>query len=132
MAEQVKNFSDYDSSILVKSSIDTVKTVDDTIEISGWSFAENMDTTQQKVYLSITGSEGMTNTYTTMRNGRPDVGTAFKNDAYSNSGFYTEIPTQGFKNGEYTIRLYVKVNGKIAASQESVYIINETGIQKKS
>lgn len=98
----------------VNSSIDKFEVMeDDSINIIGWAFLNEKDCLNQKVYLEITDSGGITVTYNTKLMERRDVGDVFKSSKYNQSGFSALIPSGDLEKGEATIRIYIENNGTI-------------------
>ena len=76
------------------------------------------------MYLELTDPEGMKTVFATTAGIRDDVGEAYSDTRYSQSGFGITIPEKQLSNDRYTIRLLVENQGKVWASVEYELIKN--------
>lgn len=106
------------------SHIDSATITEDSISIWGWAFKEDMLSDTQSVYLELTDPEGMKTVFATTAGIRDDVGEAYSDTRYSQSGFGITIPEKQLSNDRYTIRLLVENQGKVWASVEYELIKN--------
>jgi len=106
-----------------RCSIDSISiTPDKCMEINGWSFIEGLDTTNQRVYIRLTSKEGYNVVYNTQTVSRPDVGTAYKDDIYSNSGFKFILSEDKIPDGNLYIEVLIENDRKVyQASQKYIY-----------
>lgn len=79
----------------IKSCIDVCEASADYFEISGWCFAEDMDCTQQSVYISLEGVGDFRAGQMT----RGEVGAGFCNKLYTMSGFSGRVPVSDIPQG---------------------------------
>ena len=111
---------------LVYSVVDKVSGSDSTLEIVGWGFIENMDCSQQTVYVKLdNGTESRT--YTTEQKTRSDVAKSYKNEQYAASGYRAEIPLKQLGAGSYQLELFVKNGDTIASAIKGTVQIAEDG-----
>jgi len=83
------------------------------LEISGWAFVEGLDATNQSVYVRLKYDDGTKMTYDTLSISRPDVGTAFNNELYNNSGFRAKIPADKVQDENVKIEILISNGGYI-------------------
>ena len=111
---------------LVYSSVDLVSNNNTMLEIVGWGFIENMDCSQQTVYVKLdNGTES--ETYTTEQKTRSDVAESYKNEQYAASGYSAEIPLEQLGAGSYQLELFVKNGDTIASAIKGTVQIAEDG-----
>lgn len=102
-----------------KSSLDSANiTAEGYLQIVGWSFVDGFDTTNQSVYIRLSNEDGTTATYNTQSVSRPDVGKAYKNDIYNESGFKAVIPIDMLPAGDIKIEILVENDGNIYKAQK--------------
>ncbi len=116
--ELVKNFNE-NLNIIQSYNIDVFNKllIDDYyyLDISGWIFLEDLDTSNQKVFLEFITEQGK-KTYKLDSLIRKDVSQSYNNKKYINSGFKGKIPINDASYYNYEIRIIV-VNGEnISAS----------------
>lgn len=109
---------------LVYSSVDLVSNNNTMLEIVGWGFIENMDCSQQTVYVKLNGGTG-SGTYTTEQKIRSDVAEGYKNEQYAASGYSAEIPLKQLGAGSYQLELFVKNGDTIASAIKGTVRIAE-------
>lgn len=110
----------------VQSSIDIV-TMNSSkkLEIKGWAFIEGIDTLNQIIYVRLTNSVGESFVYDTKAVFRKDVGIAYNNSLYDNSGFEAVIGEEVSGNGEYIVEILIKNDGKVYLSSKTYKLILE-------
>lgn len=112
----------------VESAIDSASVTEDGFRVIGWAFVPDLDTANQSVYVRLTFDDGTKVTYDTQNISRPDVGIAYENDLYNNSGFMAVIPGDKLKGGGIKIEILVKNEGNVYLSSSSYrFSNNETG-----
>ena len=112
----------------VESAIDSASVTEDSFRVIGWAFVPDLDTANQSVYVRLTFDDGTKVTYDTQNISRPDVGIAYENDLYNNSGFMAVIPGDKLKGGGIKIEILVKNEGNVYLSSSSYrFSNNETG-----
>ena len=107
------NISTHVEHLKAKSNLDSAITAEGYLQINGWSFVDGFDTASQSVYIRLSNEDGTTATYSTQSLSRPDVGTAYKNDLYNNSGFKAVIPEAEVPDGDIKIEVLVENGGNI-------------------
>lgn len=112
--------------ILTYHSVDVVSAVDSTVEITGWALLEDVDSSQQEVYLQLTDSSG-SKTYTTEQKTRTDVAEAYENELYTQSGYTAKIPMDQLETGSYDLEIFVKSDSRIASIAKGTIQLLEDG-----
>ncbi len=101
----------------VEFYIDTVSIIDENhLRISGWTFLTGHDTSDQTVYVQVSDLKGNTKAYSTLSVFRDDVGNAYKDKKYSNSGFEAIIPIEKFYDGDLLIEVIIKKDQNVYTS----------------
>lgn len=102
-----------------RSTIDSVSITDEgCLKIVGWAFIDGLETADQSVYVRLLSEDGTTATYNTQSVSRPDVGKAYKNDIYNESGFKAVIPIDMLPAGDIKIEILVENDGNIYKAQK--------------
>lgn len=106
--------------------IDTASAVDSFLEITGWAFLEDVDSSQQEVYIQLTSSSG-SKTYTTESKTRADVAKSYENELYTQSGYIAKIPMDQLETGSYDLEIFVKSDSRIASIAKGTIHLLEDG-----
>ncbi|MGI6084176.1 MAG: hypothetical protein ACOYIF_01870 [Acetivibrionales bacterium] len=115
-----------------KSNLDSANISGGYLKINGWVFVDGFDTANQSVYIRLLNKNGTNATYNTQSVSRPDVGAAYKNNQYNNSGFKAVIPADEVSNEDIEIELLVKNNEKVYLSSTTYMYSAGTLMEKGS
>lgn len=107
-------------------SVDIVSALDSFVEITGWALLEGVDSSQQEVYVQLTGGSG-SQTYTTEQKTRMDVAKAYENELYTQSGYTAKIPVDQLEPGSYSLEIFVKFEDRIASVANGTVQLLEDG-----
>lgn len=104
----------------VKCIIDSVDIIEDCFEINGWAFIDGLDTINQSVYIRLSNEVGTDAIYDTQNITRPDVGEAYNNEIYKNSGFKAVIPIDELPDDKVVnIEILVENNGSVYSGSKA-------------
>ncbi len=110
--DKFKPFSKSNYGIKIKSWIEKLDVVNDSIKIVGWSFLEKIDAKNNNIYLVFLNENQYKIILTTSVN-RPDI-TATENCGidYNNSGFDLQLLKSDLNKGIYKLGIYIKNDKK--------------------
>jgi hypothetical protein len=116
----------------VKCSIDKIDFGDDGyLQIMGWAFIKELESSSQSVYIRLTYHDGSTAIYDTKSTTRPEVGKAYGSKLYDNSGFAALIPIDGTREKDCKIEILVKSSSSnVYLSEKSYLCENDSSISE--
>lgn len=95
--------------------LDNMSASEGVLQIEGWAYAENLDSSGQKIYLAFTNSYGQTVQYSTRLWDRPDIAKIY-DERYKTSGFGAQIPISDVSDGTWTLQIVVENSGEVMLS----------------
>ncbi len=105
-----------DTDASCQCAIDGENVVDGALQITGWAFIPELKSAAQRVVVQLTGEEGERYCFSTRSTSRNDVGHAFNNALYNESGFEAIILAEKLKAGNYTYCIYIVNEGRVSHS----------------
>lgn len=107
--EQVdhKKFTKSSVNASIISTVDSYKIIEEKFEIWGWAFLENVESSENRIYLEVQKPDGTISVYSTKKMFREGVGDAFSDDRYNYSGFYAQIPISALGKGDNLITILI-------------------------
>lgn len=107
--EQVDNkkFSNSSVNTSIFSYVDSSKIIDNKLEVRGWAFLENVESSENRIFLEVQKPDGTISVYSTKKILREDVGDAFSEDRYNYSGFYALVPISALGKGDNLITILI-------------------------
>ena len=108
-SELVNNKKFLNSSIntSITSRVDSFKIIDKKLEIWGWAFLENTESSENSIYLEVQKPDSTITVYSTKKMFREGVGDAFSDDRYNYSGFYALVPLSALGKGDNLITIII-------------------------
>jgi len=92
--------------------VDWTKIKDGKLEIYGWAFLENDESSVHNVYLEIRKPDGDISFYSTRKMFREGVGEHFSDDRYNYSGFYALLPMEVIDQGDNLITIFIGTDNR--------------------
>lgn len=107
--EQVDNkkFSNSSVNTSIFSTVDSFKIIDNKLKVLGWAFLENVESSENRIFLEVQKPDGTISVYSTRKMFREDVGDAFSDDRYNYSGFYALVPISALGKGDNLITILI-------------------------
>jgi len=107
-----KDFSKASVNNSINYRIDWCRIKDGKLDIYGWAFLENTESSENRIYLEIQKPDGTVSFYSTKRFFREGVGEYFKDDRYNHSGFQALIPLSAIGQGDNIITIIIGTDSR--------------------
>lgn len=98
----------------VKYYIDECSVSGGKVQINGWAYLENTESSKNQIFLQIMKPDGTVSYYSTQKVSRVDVAEHFKDDRYASSGFRVELPPDAIGTGENLISVIIGTENRAA------------------
>ena len=102
-----KKFSNSSVNTSIFSTVDSFKIIDNKLKVLGWAFLENVESSENRIFLEVQKPDGTISVYSTRKMFREDVGDAFSDDRYNYSGFYALVPISALGKGDNLITILI-------------------------
>ena len=107
-----KDFSKASENNSIKYNIDWCYLEDGKLDIYGWAFLENAESSENRVYLEIQKPDGTVSFYSTKRFLREGVGEYFSDNRYIYSGFQAKVPIIALGQGDNIITVFIGTDNR--------------------
>lgn len=109
---EINKFSNSAVNTSITSNVDWSKIVNQKLEVYGWAFLENVESSENQIYLELKTSDGGISYYSTKKVFREGVGNTFNDNRYNYSGFYTLIPLNALGKGDNLLTIFIGTSNR--------------------